>query len=276
MTEQTPKVNTAPGFLAGALSRKRAEVAALRPVRPLGELVAAAADRPPVRSLAAALRAPGVSIVAEVKRASPSAGPLAPGIDAGTRARLYQERGAAAISVLTDAAFHGRLADLTAVAAGTSVPVVRKDFLVDRWQIWESRVAGADAALLVVAALEPDEIAAMAAEAAAAGLELLVEIHAPAEIPLAVSIAAPIMGVNARDLSSLEVDLETALSTVRALRREAPEAILLAESGIAGPDDVRRAGSAGADAVLVGEHLARAPDAGRALARLVMAGRGPQ
>jgi indole-3-glycerol phosphate synthase len=271
-----PKVNTPPGFLAGALSRKRAEVAALRPVRPLRELVAAAADRPPVRSLAAALRAPGVSIVAEVKRASPSAGPLAPGIDAGTRARLYQERGAAAISVLTDAEFDGRLADLTAVAAATSVPVVRKDFLVDRWQIWESRVAGADAALLLIAALEPDEIAAMAAEAAEAGLALLVEIHAPAEALLAVSMAAPILGVNARDLSSLEVDMETALSTLRALRRDAPEAILVAESGIAGPGDVRRAGSAGADAVLVGEHLARASDPGQALERLVVAGRGPQ
>lgn len=271
-----PKVNTSPGFLAGTLSRKRTEVAALQSARPLRELVAAASDRPPIRSLAAALQAPGVSIVAEVKRASPSAGPLAPGIDAGTRARLYQERGAAAISVLTDAGFDGRIADLTAVAAGTTVPIVRKDFLVDRWQIWESRVAGADAALLLIAALEPDEIAAMAAEAAEAGLELLVEIHAPAEARLAITTAAPILGVNARDLSSLEVDLETALSILRALRREAPEAILVAESGIAGPDDVRRAGSAGADAVLVGEHLARASDPGEALERLVVAGRGPQ
>jgi indole-3-glycerol phosphate synthase len=156
------------------------------------------------------------------------------------------------------------------------VPVVRKDFLVDRWQIWESRVAGADAALLLIAALEPDEIAAMAAEAAEAGLALLVEIHAPAEALLAVSMAAPILGVNARDLSSLEVDMETALSTLRALRRDAPEAILVAESGIAGPGDVRRAGSAGADAVLVGEHLARASDPGQALERLVVAARGPQ
>lgn len=269
-----PKVKPSPGFLAGALSRKRAEVAALRPVRPLRELIAAAADRPPVRSLAAALRTPDVSIVAEVKRASPSAGPLAPGIDAAARARLYQERGAAAISVLTDAGFDGRLADLTAVAAEASVPVVRKDFLVDPWQVWESRVSGADAALLLIAALEADQIGALAAEADAAGLELLVEIHAPAEAALALSTGTPILGVNARDLSSLEVDLETAWSTLRALRRHAPDAILVAESGIAGPDDVRGAGSAGADAVLVGEHLARAPDPGQALELLVAAGRG--
>jgi indole-3-glycerol phosphate synthase len=271
-----PKVNTPAGFLAGALSRKRAEVAAARRARPLGELVATAADRPPIRSLAAALRAPGVSVIAEVKRASPSAGPLAPGIDAGARARLYEARGAAAISVLTDSGFDGRLSDLTAVASGASVPVVRKDFLVDPWQIWESRVAGADAALLLVAALEPDEIDVMTAEAAKAGLELLIEIHAPAEAALALSLGATIIGVNARDLSSLEVDLDAALSTVLALRRDAPGAILVAESGIAGPDDVRRARSAGADAVLVGEHLARASDPGDTLERLIVAGRGPR
>jgi indole-3-glycerol phosphate synthase len=271
-----PKVKLPPGFLASALARKRAEVTAARQSKPLEELASAAADRPPILSLAAALRASGVSVIAEVKRASPSAGTLAPGIDAGQRARLYEASGAAAISVLTDSGFDGRLSDLTAVASGATVPVVRKDFLVDPWQIWESRIAGADAALLLVAALEPDEIDAVAAEAAKAGLELLVEIHAPAEAALALSIGAPILGVNARDLSSMEVDLDAALSTVRALRRDAPGAILVAESGIAGPDDVRRARSAGADAVLVGEHLARASDPADALERLVVAGRGPR
>lgn len=271
-----PKVNTPTGFLAQALARKRAEVAASRRDRPVAELVAAAADRPPPRSLAAALRGAGISVIAEVKRASPSAGSLAPGVDAAELARLYGERGAAAISVLTDVEFDGRLSDLTAVASAASVPVLRKDFLVDPWQVWESRAAGADAALLIVAALAPDAMDAMVSEAAKAGLELLVEIHAPVEAARAVSGGAPIVGVNARDLASLEVDLEAALTTVRALRRDSPNTIVVAESGIAGPAEVVRARSAGADAVLVGEHLARAADPGEALARLVAAGRDPR
>jgi indole-3-glycerol phosphate synthase len=276
LTEQMPKVNTRGGFLARALVRKRAEVAAASRDRPVAELRAAAAARTPARSLAAALRGGGVSVISEVKRASPSAGLLAPGIDAAERARLYEQRGAAAISVLTDAEFDGRLPDLTAVASATSVPVLRKDFLVDPWQVWESRAAGADAALLIVAALDPDAMDAMVSEAAQAGLELLVEIHTRAEAARAIAAGAPIVGVNARDLSSLEVDLEAALATVRTLRRDAPDAIVVAESGISGPAEVLRARSAGADAVLVGEHLARAADPGEALARLVAAGRDPR
>jgi indole-3-glycerol phosphate synthase len=214
-----------------------------------------------------------VSVIAEVKRGSPSAGALDGGIDAAARARLYERSGAVAISVLTDAGFDGRLADLEAVAPAVSVPVVRKDFLVDPWQVWESRAAGADAALLIVSALDADELAALASESADAGLGLLVEIHGRSEAGAALATGASVIGVNARDLSSLEVDVDAALSTVEWLRREAPEAWIVAESGIDGPEGVRRAREAGADAVLVGEHLSRARDPGRALARLVEAGR---
>jgi indole-3-glycerol phosphate synthase len=267
-----PKVNPPTGFLAGALARKRAEVALARQSGSAAELERLAAERPPARSLANALRGDGVSVIAEVKRGSPSAGPLDTGIDAPVRARLYEERGAAAVSVLTDAEFRGRLADLEAVVTAVAVPVLRKDFLVDTWQVWESRAAGADAALLIIAALAPREMEALVAESARAGLGLLIEIHDREEARAAIDAGASVIGVNARDLSSLEVDVAAALSTVEWLRGAAPDAMIVAESGIADPEGVRRAGEAGAHAVLVGEHLSRAQDPGAALERLVVAG----
>ena len=274
MTEQTPKVNSSSGFLAGVLARKRAEVDLATGKRPRAELMRLASERPAARSLSGVLRGKGVSVIAEVKRGSPSAGSLDAGIDATARALLFQRCGAAAVSVLTDAEFDGRLADLESVAAAVAVPVVRKDFLVDPWQIWESRAAGADAALVIVSALVPRELEALVAESADARLGLLIEIHGRAEAQAAIEAGAPVIGVNARDLSSLEVDVDSALSTVEWLRRRAPDAVIVAESGIAGPEGVRRARDAGADAVLVGEHLSRAADPGRALERLVAAGKG--
>jgi indole-3-glycerol phosphate synthase len=274
LTEQRPKVNPPSGFLAGALARKRSEVDLARLGRPRAELERLVAARSAARSLSDALRGGGVSVIAEVKRGSPSAGILDARIDAPARARLYEERGAAAVSVLTDAGFDGRLADLEAVAAAVSVPVVRKDFLVDPWQIWESRAAGADAALLIVAALGAGDLEALVAESAAADLGLLLEVHDRAEAGAAIDAGVAVIGVNARDLSSLEVDVDSALSTVAWLRREAPGAVIVAESGVGGEEGVRRARDAGADAVLVGEHLSRAVDPGSALERLVAAGRG--
>jgi indole-3-glycerol phosphate synthase len=268
-----PKVNPPSGFLAGALARKRTEVERARRRRSGAELERLATERPSARSLADALRGQGVSVIAEVKRGSPSAGALDAGIDAPARARLYEERGAQAISVLTDAEFDGRLADLEAVAPAVSVPVLRKDFLVDPWQVWESRAAGADAALLIVAALDRGALDALVAESAGAGLGLLVEIHGRAEARAAIDAGASVIGVNARDLSTLAVDADAALSTIEWLRREASDAVIVAESGIADPEAVRRARDAGADAVLVGEHLSRATDPGDALERLVAAGR---
>jgi indole-3-glycerol phosphate synthase len=274
LTEQRPKVNPPSGFLAGTLERKRAEVALARSRRPRSELTRVVAARPAARAFAGALRRVGVAVIAEVKRSSPSAGPLDPAIDAPLRARLFEEKGAAAVSVLTDSAFAGRLADLEAVALAVSVPVVRKDFLVDPWQVWESRAAGADAALAIVAALTRDELDAIVAAAADAGLGLLVEIHGREEATMALEAGATVIGVNARDLSSLAVDVDAALTTVAWLRREAPAVAIVAESGIGGPADLRRAGDAGADAVLVGEHLSRAVDPGAALEALVAAGHG--
>jgi indole-3-glycerol phosphate synthase len=268
-----PKVNPPSSFLAGALARKRTEVARARRRRSAAELERLATERPSARSLADALRGEGVSVIAEVKRGSPSAGALDAGIDAPARARLYEERGAQAISVLTDAEFDGRLADLEAVAPAVSVPVLRKDFLVDPWQVWESRAAGADAALLIVAALDRSALDALVAESAGAGLGLLIEIHGRAEARAAIDTGASVIGVNARDLSTLAVDADAALSTIEWLRREASDAVIVAESGIADPEAVRRARDAGADAVLVGEHLSRATDPGDALERLVAAGR---
>jgi indole-3-glycerol phosphate synthase len=268
-----PKVNPPSGFLAGALARKRTEVERARRRRSGAELERLATERPSARSLADALRGQGVSVIAEVKRGSPSAGALDAGIDAPARARLYEERGAQAISVLTDAEFDGRLADLEAVAPAVSVPVLRKDFLVDPWQVWESRAAGADAALLIVAALDRSALDALVAESAGAGLGLLIEIHGRAEARAAIDTGASVIGVNARDLSTLAVDVDAALSTVEWLRREVSDAVIVAESGIADPEAVRRARDAGADAVLVGEHLSRATDPGDALERLVAAGR---
>ncbi|HJR52627.1 MAG TPA: indole-3-glycerol phosphate synthase TrpC [Gemmatimonadota bacterium] len=255
------------------LARKRAEIGLGAQRRPRAELERLTADRPLARSLSEALRGRGVAVIAEVKRGSPSAGALDVGIDAPARACLFEERGAAAVSVLTDAEFDGRLEDLEGIAAVVTVPVVRKDFLVDPWQVWESRAAGADAALVIVSALAPPELDAMVAESAEAGLGLLVEIHDREEARPALDAGASVIGVNARDLSSLAVDLEAALATVEWLRREAPGAVIVAESGIAGAEGVRRARDAGADAVLVGEHLSRAADPGGALARLVAAGR---
>ncbi len=273
LTEQRPKVNPPSGFLARALARKRGEIERGERRGSRAELERLAADRPPARSLPGALDGRGVAVIAEVKRGSPSAGALDAGIDAPARAFLFERCGAAAVSVLTDAEFDGRLEDLEAVAAAVSVPVVRKDFLVDPWQVWESRAAGADAALVIVPALEPRELNALVAESADAGLGLLVEIHGREEARRALDAGASVIGVNARDLSSLAVDVEAALATVEWLRREAPDAVIVAESGISGAEGVRRARDAGADAVLVGEHLSRATDPGGALERLVAAGR---
>ncbi|CAN5245561.1 indole-3-glycerol phosphate synthase TrpC [soil metagenome] len=214
-------------------------------------------------------------MIAEIKRRSPSAGPLAPGLDAAVRARLYADHGAAAISVLTDRAFDGDLADLSAVAAAVPVPVLRKDFLVDPYQVWESRAAGADAALLIAAAVDDVALGELLAVAKEADLGLLVEVHSAMEADRALAAGAQVIGVNSRDLATLEVAADAGFDILAALRsRLGPDAVLVAESGIRSAEDVARARLAGADAVLVGERLMRAEDPGAALAELVQAGAG--
>jgi indole-3-glycerol phosphate synthase len=266
LTEQRPKVK--PGsFLDRTVARKRGEIEAARRDRPLETLVARARDRSPARPWREALR--DRAVIAEIKRASPSAGRIDPRVGAADRARLFERHGASAISVLTDRAFDGRLEDLEAVVDTISIPVLRKDFIVDPWQVWETRAAGADAALVIVAAVDDDGLRGLARAADEAGLALLVEVHSEADVARALDLGAEVVGVNARDLQSLEVDVESGLALLAGLRRATPGATLVAESGIAGPADVRRAHAAGADAVLVGEHLARASDPGAALSALV-------
>ncbi len=230
------------------------------------ELRGAALRSPPVRSLTAAVTAPGARVIAEIKRRSPSRGVLAPDLDPAALAAAYQTGGAAAISVLTEPEFFGgSIADLRAAAAAVNVPVLRKDFMLDPAQIWESRAIGADAVLLIVAALEDHMLARLIATAAEAGIEALVEIHDEVEAERARAAGASLVGVNARDLATFDLDLGIAERLAR--RLEGFEG-RVAESGITGPADVTRMVAAGYDAVLVGESLVRAerPGGGRGAA----------
>jgi indole-3-glycerol phosphate synthase len=257
-------------ILAEILATKEGEVAAARARRPQAEVERAALAAAPPRSLATALaRAAGepVRVIAEVKRASPSAGPIRPDADPAAIAREYAAAGAAAISILTDESyFDGHLGFLAAARAAVDVPLLRKDFIVDPYQIAEARAAGADAVLLIVAALDDHRLAALIAEAGRFGMDALVEIHAGDEAMRALHAGAGIIGVNHRNLATFEVD--TSLSA--ALRPHIPPAVIMVgESGIASAADVRRLGAAGVDAVLVGERLMRARSPGAALAELL-------
>ena len=231
------------------------------------DLRAAALDAPPVRSLAAAVTSPGMSVIAEIKRRSPSRGQLAPELDPRALASAYQAGGAAAISVLTEPEFFdGSIADLQAAASAVALPVLRKDFILDPVQVWESRAIGADAVLLIVAALDDEMLTKLIATAEEARIETLVEVHDEVEVDRARASGAGIVGVNARDLSTFHVDLSV---TERLSDRLGGFSARVAESGITGPADVARMMSAGYDAVLVGETLVRETDPAAAVARLV-------
>lgn len=256
--------------LVALVEGARRRVAAARALEPDGALRerAAAAHRAP--ALRPALETPGVAVIAEVKRASPSRGPIAPGLDAAGAARDYLAGGAAAVSVLTEPdGFDGSLEDLAAVAA-LGAPALRKDFIVDAYQVWEARAAGAAAVLLIVAALEDATLSELVGEAERAGLDALVEVHDVAELERARRAGARTIGVNARDLRTFTVDPDR-FAAVAAERP--PGTLLVAESGVHGPDDVARLGALGADAVLVGESVVTASDRVAAVAALVAAGR---
>jgi indole-3-glycerol phosphate synthase len=224
----------------------------------LPELRAAALDARPAAPFAAALRGERVRVIAEVKRASPSKGPIAAGLDAAAQAAAYVAGGAAAISVLTEPTrFGGSLADLSAVAASVAVPVIRKDFLVHPVQLWEARADGASAALLIVRALAPDQLARLMDTAAEAGLATLVEIRDLAELERAVAVGATVIGVNNRNLETLVIDPTTAPAVIPHI----PAAcIAVAESGMRTPADVTPAADAGADAILVGSAVSASAD----------------
>ena len=220
----------------------------------------------PGRPFADALTGPGLAVIAEVKRRSPSRGDLAPALDPVGQVQAYAAGGAAAVSVLTDEEFFGgSLADLVAVRNEVSLPALRKDFILDRRQIWESRAAGADAVLLIVAALSDESLAELLTVAAAGGLEALVEVHDEAEAERALAAGATVVGVNNRDLTTFEVDLAVA-------ERLAPKlvghAVMVAESGIERPDHAATMAAAGYDAILVGEALVTAEDPAGVVANL--------
>jgi indole-3-glycerol phosphate synthase len=212
---------------------------------------------------------PAPRVIAEIKRRSPSRGEIRPDFDPAACAKSYFEGGAAALSVLTDARyFGGRLEYLTQVRATVPLPLLRKDFVVAAYQIDEARVAGADAVLLIVAALSAKELGAFHARALALGLDALVEVHDEGELDRALEAGATLVGINNRDLRSFEVDLAV---SERLAKRIPAEVLIVAESGISNGADVRRLTAAGARAFLVGESLMREPDPGIALRKLLEA-----
>ena len=239
----------------------------------LDELKAAAANRPSCLNCLPVLRGDGVAVIAEVKRSSPSKGVLADIADPASLAGDYEAGGAAIISVLTEERrFGGSLEDLIAVRRAVDVPVLCKDFIVSSYQLWEARAHGADLALLIVAALDQSALVSLIERAQSLGLTPMVECHTAEEVRRAVDAGAGVIGVNARNLRTLEVDREV-------FKRVAPHipsgVVRIAESGVRGPHDVIDYARAGADAVLVGESLVTGRDPRSAVADLVAAGAHP-
>jgi indole-3-glycerol phosphate synthase len=256
--------------LARILARKREEVGERRSRTPLVELRARAGDASPVRGFAEALKARiergEAAVIAEVKKASPSRGVIRADFDPAAIARNYAAGGAACMSVLTDVEFfQGADAYLVAAREACQLPVLRKDFVVDEYQLIEARALGADAVLLIAAALDDAQLADFAAFASALGLDALAEVHDAAELERVLRLPLPLVGINNRDLRTFEVSLDATL----ALKEMVPaHRMLVTESGILAPPDVRRMRDAGVHAFLVGEAFMRAADPGAALRSL--------
>jgi len=209
-----------------------------------------------------------VGLIAEVKRASPSKGVLDAGLDPTAQARAYAAGGASAVSVLTDQKyFRGSLEDLVAVRAAVTVPVLRKEFIVDEYQLWEARAAGADAVLLIVAALERAALASLFRAAGEIGLGVLVEAHTSGELEQAVALGAGVIGINNRNLQTLETSLAPSLEL---LPRVPPDRLAVSESGLFTRADVERVAGAGARAILVGEALVKAADVAAKIGELTL------
>ena len=267
-----------PSYLADILTSHRAQAKNDR--RDPDELAAAAAAAtlagtlPPPRDFAAALRAPGLSCIAEVKRRSPSKGDLDPDLVPELVAKEYVAGGAACLSVLTDVEFFGgSVADLVAARHASGLPVLRKDFTVSEVDVVDARLMGADAVLLIAAALDDDELARFQARADALDLAALVEVHDGEELDRALAAGARLVGVNQRDLRTFQVDHERACDLAAHIPADV---IAVAESGIRDGDDARRLAEAGYDAILVGETLVRAGDRSGALRTLIDHPVGPR
>lgn len=256
-------------FLETITGERRADAARRRGHGALETAKAAAQAAAPVRDFAAALSGDGLALIAEVKRASPSKGAIAPGADETVLAAAFEAGGAAAISVLTEPNyFGGSMEDLRDVRNVTGLPVLRKDFLCDPLHVYEARAAGADAVLLIVAALTHTELAELIENANECGMTADVEVHSPEEVSRALDAGATVVAVNARNLATLEVDLAT-IERVRPLIP--PGVVVVAESGIETQADVRRMRDAGVDAVHIGETLMRAADPAAAIRDLLKA-----
>lgn len=248
------------------VAAKRREVAAARAAVPIRDLARRLGALPPVRGFEAALRQPGMQIIAEVKKASPSAGVLRGDFDAVAIAKIYEQHGAACISVLTDGPFfQGALSYLGQIRAAVRIPLLRKDFIIDSYQLLEARYAGADAVLLIAEILPGEELARLHQEARRLGLEVLVELHDKDQLNRVVDCGATIIGINNRDLHTFATRLDHTLDLAPSVPSDR---CLVSESGIRSRVDLNRLACAGVKAVLVGETLMRAPDIGAELAAL--------
>ena len=250
---------------------KRQELPKIKRQEPESDLRAQLLFAPRPRDLIKALRKPGVSLIAECKKASPSRGVLRNGYDPAALAKEYQANGASAISVLTDKKFfQGGIHHLVAAREATTLPILRKDFIFDPYQIIEARVAGADAVLLIASLLPGNRLRDLRLKAEKLGMNALVEVHDEAQLEHALASGAKVIGVNNRDLRTFTVDFNTT-GRLRALIPA--DRILVSESGIHTTDDVRKLNEMGADAMLVGERLVRSKDVGKKVRELVRAGR---
>jgi indole-3-glycerol phosphate synthase len=249
------------------VASKRQELEDARARVSEAELERRLAEAPTVRDFRAALERPGgVQVIAEVKKASPSAGVIRADFDPVAIARIYERHGAACVSVLTDAPyFQGSLAHLAAIRAAVGVPLLRKDFILERYQLLEARLVGADAVLLIAEILDEQTLPRLLGQARELGLQALVELYDPENLPRVLDSGARLLGVNNRDLRTFKTRLE---HTLELAGRLPVDCCLVSESGIRGRRDVLRLQAAGVRAVLVGETLMRAPDIGAALDEL--------
>jgi indole-3-glycerol phosphate synthase len=257
-----------PTILDEIVAAKQWEVAAARKRLPLEELEAQAAEAPPVRDFRAALSGPGpVRLIAEIKKASPSAQVIRADFDPIAIARTYQAHGAACLSVLTDVPyFQGHLSYLARVRASVAIPLLRKDFLIDPYQVVEARLAGADAVLLIAEILDDTQLAQLLAVTQTWGMQALVEFYEANNLSRVLHAGATLVGINNRDLRTFKTDLE---HTLRLCDQVPPEITLVSESGIKDRQDVKRLETAGISAILVGETLMRSNDIGTAVEELL-------
>jgi indole-3-glycerol phosphate synthase len=254
-------------FLAEIVERTEADLEQRMRDTPMDALQAQLPPSHRGRPFSEALVAEGISLVAEMKRASPSKGPIRPGASVSEVVRIYEAAGASACSVLTEGPhFQGSLGDLVEARAACRLPLLRKDFVVHEYQLLEARIAGADAVLLIVAALGGERLHELLHAASDIGLDSLVEVHDEDEVETAIEAGAELLGINNRNLRTFEVDLDT---TFRLLPDVPAGTVVVAESGITTPHDVQQLEDAGVDAILVGETLMRADDPAEAIRTLL-------